>query len=108
MPAQDRVEAAARRLGIRIKDSTEKANDLPRLSSAQVRRLMQIYPVRLLEPGENVDAYRHYCGAANLVQQLAQVCTSEDPSESEEEILTAEAVGRAIAARNGTEYIEED
>jgi hypothetical protein len=108
MPIQDRVEAAARRLGVRIKDNTQKVA-LPSLSVAQVRRLLDLYPVRLLEPGESVDAYRHYCGAAALVQLLAASCKSEEgvSLELEDEELTAEAVGRAIAARNGTEYIED-
>lgn len=105
MPSQGRVEALVRRLGIRIKDSTKKV-PLPRLSVGQVRRLQALFPVRLLEPGEDVDAYRHYCGAAMLVAELAAVCEPPEGAilDDDDEELTEEAVQAHLNKQNGTAY----
>lgn len=105
---RDRIGAAFRRLGVK---PILGGGQIPHLDKYQIKMLQDLYPVRLLEPGEAVDAYRHYCGAAALVQLLADFSDradiTDDPQEVDE-VLDAEAVGRAIAmAHNGTTY-EED
>ena len=98
-----RLHAAAARLGIRVADG-QKDFVLPVLSAAQLERLEQCFPMRLLEPGESVDAYRHYCGAAQLVQELKLLAKGDA---DEEDDLDLDEVGEAIAKANGTTYVKE-
>lgn len=97
----NRLEAAARRLGVQLAPG-QKLTPLPRLSEGQIAALEAAYPVRLLKVGESVEAYRHYCGAADLVQQLKSIAGPIEGTlaEDDEEWLDEEAVGRAIAAHN--------
>ena len=103
-----RFEAAAKRLGVKLGEG-QRPVPLPRLTTGQIAALENAYPVRLLRVGESVEAYRHYCGAADLVQQLKELASPVEGTvaDADEEHLDEEAVGRAIAQANGTSYSEE-
>jgi hypothetical protein len=100
----ERQARALSRLGLRVPDRT-KLPSIPRLPTAAIAALEELWPVRLIAPGEDVDAYREHCGAARLVQLLKSYSKEpSDPDWLDEEDLDAEAIGRAIAAANGTTY----
>jgi hypothetical protein len=106
MSLDERIIAARRRLGIGMAQG-QKPLSLPRLSPGQIDALEKVYPVRLLKAGESVDSYRHYCGAADLVQQLKEVSQPIEGDMGDDEELDIEAVGLAIAQANGTLPTEE-
>lgn len=74
---------------------------IPTFTRAQVEALEARFPVRMLEPDDDIEVYRHYAGAAALVQLIKAHCPDlnsegERPGgSSTEEDWDAEAEARA-------------
>ena len=56
--------------------------NMPSIPRAALEALKAVYPVRLMRPGEDVDSYRHYCGAAQLVQDLDEAMKADHPDDN--------------------------
>ena len=83
----------------------ERTLQWPTFTKEQVEFLERLFPVRRLGIRENVDAYRHHCGAASVVVMMREHCPELRPTSrldyDGEEDLTPDIVQAAIDRQSG-------